>query len=390
MKKFGNILSGEFARSQPFAHSKYPVTAVFGSLNALLGIVQKWNTPDTAKKSFLPLVQELKTKVHLAGWFTSQLLAKVLIRLAIINRPDLANEAVISPDSGLYPAILKNSNKEKASKNEKQMCVARFLNSAASAIGQTPAVTENLFCEMYRQNMRFDLTIPLNPIYATAMVDNVPTMFKFLPDASGRSIRSPVVPPELGANTPSNRIDNHRWWLENPVQPESQESVYLNGGPKVPNRNTWVDLTQDGLRERFVSTYLTRDLKTLNEEYKKHCQVIKKLVLVHPYAGKGEPGKVIANFGRLAGHEVWQKRLLEGLLEADTDLDEYAVLSPDALLAKYDNPDDRENGLGLVQDYPLDHRVSVFVSPRGYWVEVSSLLTHILYLFSTATDIFRP
>ena len=358
MAEFGSITSGQFARTQPFGAKNVTYFNLFTSLKALMLIVYKWNNTSMKTQPFSRLVDDLMANIHLAGPFTAPLFAKVLIRVGVINRPDLADEAIMPPLSAVTSGVLKLSNKEKAAKSIRKDCIARFLSASASAIGQSPAVAENLFCEINRKYMKFDLAFPSQPVYATALVDKVPTLFKYHPKESGVGcFRFPVVPPQLGTNAPDNRVDEQKWWL-NTFDPsamvEAKTNIPLTSStlrsPAV--LETFVDLAaDDGIRQTFVQAYVQGD-KTLTQEYVNHSSKETNTWNPHPHEDKSGPAQVIANRGYPASDEVWMERLPNHRLE------EFCVLTPDQLKEKHSTVG---NGLGKLERYTSDMTVSVYL-----------------------------
>ena len=96
--------------------------------------MDNWNSkPPSPSLELSDLIYDLKKAVIFAGPFSGQYFAKVLIRLGIINHPDLAAQAILSEKSPVYQTVIGLS--DATSPQEKTACAARFLKTAASVLG---------------------------------------------------------------------------------------------------------------------------------------------------------------------------------------------------------------------------------------------------------------
>ena len=355
VQEYGCVSSGQYSRTQPFAGKDLTHENLFKSLRGLKKVVDDWNSSNTSTLNLCNLVAHLVDNIHYAGPFTAQLLAKVLIRVGIILRPELLDEAIIVKGSPLYGKVVKLSNKGDAPPNEKKDCVARFLNASAYAIGQTASVAENLYCEMYRGTMKFDLTLPGQPIYATDRTRKTTSLFKYYPTPDGGWKRTPVLLPKASNTPPTGRVLNQSWWLDPTCQQDDiVGTIPFRSGSRGPGKKIEmeVDLTNHETRYSFILAYRNRDIESLNKQFQDKSS--KKTKTRHPHSAKAEQARLTARNGDKANKAVWKDRV-EAVMGA-AKLKDYFVLSSQEITQKYkDKEDIFHNGLGLLQDYPSNN-----------------------------------
>ena len=187
-------------------------SSLYSYLTNLTQVIDNWNSKAASKSLELDdLIKDLIAAIKCAGPFSAQYFAKVLIRLGIINHPGLAQEAVLNERSHAYKTVAELSGA--TTPKEKAVCAARFLKTAASVLGVTPAVVEKLLCEQYRDDKKCDFLFPLQPILSVVDIKGVPTMYKYHQDGT-KVISRPICLHMFPLAEPPNRPLNESWWVE--------------------------------------------------------------------------------------------------------------------------------------------------------------------------------
>ena len=362
LARFGCTNSGPFSRLMCIAVKPVPYARLFSDLKKFSTLVDVWNSKPKSKTLQLSdLVNDLIDTLLFAGPLTAPFLAKVLIRLGIINHPGLADQAILNERSHAYKMVVKFSGLTRP--EEQRDRANRFLKSAASAIGVTPAVAENLLCEQHRSEKKWDFVFVGQPILSVLPDTNGnPTMYMFKPDGT-KEISPPLCLRVFPSTEPLGRPINERWWLETSPAPGTHpvgEIVFTllttddkkvddSKRPRFPGVPRILNMTSEvrpGLIEAFIKGDEEAMLTTFNScsrdsTYKKD---------LHPYY------KLAAD-AESASRDVdlWQQRL-DDMSNGQAKRD-YRVLNPAELVAKYTDSI-KDNGLGGISEYPIANTVS--------------------------------
>ena len=346
LAKFGCINSGPFPRSMVTASKVVKHKTLYKNLQLFTAMIEDWNTKPRSTGArdralhLHELSQDIEESVVYAGPFGAQYLAKVLIRAGIIYQPELACQAIIIPTSSVYKEIVRlagldtKEDKKKPKKGSpewkkgvrspQELCIAKFLKAAASALQVHPAVAENLLCEMHRKSKKWDFTFVGQPVISVDESSSPHTLMQYFPN--GKEVVVPalisLLPQLFPANsdvTPNKIQRGDVWWIPGFVGSADRHMVFTNYS-KAESRNKtkrplppprFLQLTPLS-RPKFADVLALADpaqpmLNLFETEYHSAPQVMRKNAHLHPYILLAETAE--QSYGNIA--DLWKHRLSE-------------------------------------------------------------------------------
>ena len=404
--KFGCVSSGPFCRAMVSAAFAIENERLFKDLKKFTAVIEDWNSRPRSthdKPLYLSsLVDDLQNSIVHVGPFSAQFLAKVLIRAGIIDHPELARQAVIHSKSPIYKEVVVLSGVKNPKRNKKgvqtpqAICVARFLKSAASALQVSPAVAENLLCELFRKESKWDFTFCGQPIISVDEAPGTSVTYCYCPDGSKQAVNtlSSLVPslfPETGITHPTARHQNERWWIvdfDSVNPPSASRKVTFSLFTAAESRNRILQKkypeprflqSTTSNRKDFIAAYSQGDKPRMIATFEAAHVVIalknRKNMLDHPYT----PLAKVARESCGNWDDIWKRRFTE--VADGQSITDYRLLTSNELKVKRMTTNSQLPQFALSTDYPAHLQVCFWSTKPTCFIYPVNKLTSFCHLF---------